>query len=285
MRRLDRSVALGWHSLTDRVPPRAIARVPVLMYHSVSCDTRPGHPYFETHTFPQIFRSHLQYLRSRGYTAVDVNQIEREIASGACGRIVALTFDDGFADFYSNALPLLIEFGFTATLYLVSSLSEKGRSTFHGKELMTWNEIREVQNHRISIGSHSMTHPEFYSMTPAAIERELRASKTVIEDKLGAAVDSFAYPFAFPEPDRRFIRSFRGLLQGAGYRNGVTTSIGRASAEHDKFFYPRLPVSSWDDLLLLEAKLAGSYDWMHLPQYLCKLVKVLQKNVVSLSRS
>jgi peptidoglycan/xylan/chitin deacetylase (PgdA/CDA1 family) len=281
MRRLDRSITLGLHVLAGGLAVRAARRVPVLMYHSIGNDTRPGHPYFGTNTSIDVFRSHLQFLRDNGYTVVDVNEIAAAVASGACNNTVAITFDDGFRDFHSHALPLLIEFGSKATMYIISAIPAAGRGTLHGKELMSWDEVKEIQRHGISIGSHTVKHPELYTMAHASIEYELRASKNTIEDKLGTAVQSFAYPFAFPEADKPFVNRFRNLLQDAGYENGVTTIIGTVSDAHDRFFYPRLPANSYDDLCFLEAKLAGSYDWMHLPQYLAKKGRALRRNAAS----
>jgi len=281
IKRIDRGITLSLHALVRGLKLRPRPRLPVLMYHSIGNDSRPGHPYYETNTSTEVFRSHLQYLSEKGFTVIDVNEIGTAIDSGRTKQRVAITFDDGFRDFHSNALPLLTEFRFKATMYVISAIPDEGRVRLHGKELMTWNEIREVHRHGISIGSHTVNHPELDAMTPDAIEYELRVSKATIENKLGAPVQSFAYPFAFPETQKVFTQRLRDMLQEVGYKNGVTTSIGTVSAAHDRFFYPRLPANSFDDIRFLEAKLTGSYDWMHLPQYLFKRGKSLRKNVAS----
>jgi hypothetical protein len=104
------------------------------------------------------------------------------------------------------------------------------------------------------------------------MEYELGCSKETIEQHLGAPVESFSYPSAFPEEDKRFTRFFQDLLENQGFENGVSTIIGCAGRRHNRFFLPRLPVNDWDDSSLLRAKLEGGYDWLHWAQILKKSI-------------
>jgi hypothetical protein len=105
------------------------------------------------------------------------------------------------------------------------------------------------------------------------VENELSQSKKILEDALGAPVKSFAYPFAFPEADRGFVSRLADLLNKCGYENGVTTILGTSHPGANRWFLPRLPINSQDDLRFLRAKLDGAYDWLHGPQYLVKTIK------------
>jgi hypothetical protein len=107
-------------------------------------------------------------------------------------------------------------------------------------------------------------------------------SKEIIEQKLGAAVTSFSYPFAFPEEDRDFTRFLSDALENHGFENGVSTIIGRARPGSNRFQLPRLPANSWDDPPLLRAKLEGGYDWLHWPQ---RFYKFLYHSVSLMQRS
>jgi len=98
-------------------------------------------------------------------------------------------------------------------------------------------------------------------------------SKQRIEGDLGNTVESFAYPFAFPENDTNFKGRLRESLRPPGYTSGVCTSIGRVDGNADRFFMERLPVNSCDDPCLFEAKLAGAYDWVSKPQLWVKTAK------------
>jgi hypothetical protein len=90
---------------------------------------------------------------------------------------------------------------------------------------------------------------------------------------LGELIESFSYPYAFPEPDRAFVGTLRSLLVAAGYQYGVTTILGRVRPGDDPLFLPRLPMNDGDDARLFHAKVAGAYDWIHAPQYAAKAIK------------
>jgi len=141
-----------------------------------------------------------------------------------------------------------------------------------GVDYLTWQEVRELHAAGISFGSHTVTHPDLRSLGPEQIDYEIGYSKETIEQKLGVPVESFAYPFAFPEEDKDFGRYLVDVLENHGFENGVSTIIGRARSGSNRFFLPRLPVNSWDDSVLLRAKLEGGYDWMHFPQWLNKFI-------------
>jgi peptidoglycan/xylan/chitin deacetylase (PgdA/CDA1 family) len=133
--------------------------------------------------------------------------------------------------------------------------------------------VRELHSQGISIGSHTITHPELKLLEQDEVENELSGSKKSLEDALGAPVKSFAYPFAFPEADRGFVSRLANLLNECGYENGVTTILGTAQPGANRFFLPRLPVNTWDDLAFFQAKLEGGYDWLHLPQSIHKKIR------------
>jgi peptidoglycan/xylan/chitin deacetylase (PgdA/CDA1 family) len=139
-----------------------------------------------------------------------------------------------------------------------------------GADYLTWSEVRELYGEGVTFGSHSVTHADLRSLGPDQIDYEIGYSKETIEEKIGAAVDSFAYPFAFPEEDYDFTRYLADILQNRGYSNGVSSTIGRAKPKDTRFFLPRLPVNSCDDLELLRTKVEGGYDWLHWPQLVYK---------------
>ncbi len=105
------------------------------------------------------------------------------------------------------------------------------------------------------------------------VEEELSASKKVLEDKLGKNVESFSYPFAFPEEDRRFQTRLRASLVQVGYKNGVTTRIGTNAEGDDHFFFKRIPVNSEDDPAFFLAKLESGYDWVNNLQHGYKILR------------
>jgi peptidoglycan/xylan/chitin deacetylase (PgdA/CDA1 family) len=248
-------------------------RIPILMYHSISDSEADGrHPYYDTRTSPRVFDQHMKFLRDHNYSVISPEAVvakfdEQDFGDQKCA---VITFDDGFRDFYTNAFPILTKYGFAATMYLPTAYIQQQTQSFKGIDCLSWNEVRELHRARMQFGSHTVTHPVLKQIPHAELETEVGRSKQTIEQELGAAVTSFAYPYAFPEEDRAFTGRLRGALENAGYQNGVSTVIGSTHAPEDKFFMKRLPANSWDDPALLEAKLAGDYDWLRAPQYLQK---------------
>jgi peptidoglycan/xylan/chitin deacetylase (PgdA/CDA1 family) len=246
--------------------------VPILMYHAVQERSSDPRPYFETNVSPQVFARQIQQLREAGYHAVSLEQALKSLRAGnAEQELVVITFDDGYRDFYDAAFPILAECHFTATVFLIAGYTGDRLARFKGKESLTWEQVRELQSHGMSFGSHTLTHPVLKFMRKESVEEELGRSKKTIEDRIGVPVRSFSYPYAFPETDREFIWQLKETLLKCGYENGVTTILGTANARSDQLFLPRLPINNWDDPHFFRAKLEGGYDWLHGLQYLSKL--------------
>jgi len=276
--RLDRLLSIGLFAPLSRFTfPRKRKKIPILMYHSISNDGESGvHPYYSIGTTPEIFTQQMQSLSENGYRAVDIGTALEMLHSNSTGKnkAVVLTFDDGYMDFFREAVPVLRRFGYTATVYLPTSwIHDRISQRFNGKECLTWDKVRELNDAGYVFGSHSATHGMLRNMKRKEIEDEICLSKAVIEDKIGRSVESFSYPYAFPEENRAFRKDLRQLLEGACYRNGVSTTIGRISGWDDPYFLRRLPVNSFDDADLFRAKLEGGYDWMSKPQYGFKVIK------------
>ncbi len=249
-------------------------RIPILMYHSISAsDDSARHPYYQTVTSPRVFGQQLKFLHDNGYKSINLTDAVTRLRESAPHdqRSVVITFDDGFQNFYSQAFPLLNKYNFTATMFLPTSYIHRDTRRFNDIECLTWSEVRELQKFGTHFGSHTVTHPQLRTLGPKDLETEIRCSKRTIEDELGFPVDSFSYPYAFPETDARFRERLGGLLEKNGYQNGVSTIIGTADGTGGQFFMKRLPVNSCDDLLLFRAKLEGGYDWLHPLQYASKL--------------
>ena len=176
-------------------------------------------------------------------------------------------------DFYTNAFPILQKYHFPATVFLPTGFINDNRKTFKGKECLNWAEVRELHDKGVSFGSHTVTHPALSSLSIKDAEYEIRQSKKTIEDNLGKTIDTFSYPFKFPDEKRAFIKDLRNLLQKHGYHQGVSTRIGITYENDDLYFRKRIPINSQDDLLLFKAKLEGGYDWLYNVQRLFKMLK------------
>jgi len=239
--------------------------IPILMYHSISNDPEPGvRPYYRLATSPARFREQMRWLKDHQYAVIDLTEALHRIEthSNRAERAVVLTFDDGFRDFLLDAWPVLSDLGFTATVFLPTAYIGSAPRPFKGRDCMTWEDVRELRREGIRFGAHTVNHPALYRLPWREVQRELGDSRSRVEQELQEPVRAFAYPYAFPQEDRPFVKRFRTELQQAGYTRAVTTVIGRASAGSDPLCLERLPVSDCDDPALFSSKLAGAYDWV-----------------------
>ncbi|MCC6586643.1 MAG: polysaccharide deacetylase family protein [Bryobacterales bacterium] len=263
-----------FHPLRRLIPPSQ-GRVPILMYHSISDVERSArHPYYETATSPEVFAQHMQFLAQNNYRPLRLAEAVRYMADPGqeTARPVVITFDDGYRDFYTHAFPILAEHGFTATVFLPTASIGNTTRRLHQIECLTWGEVEELHKAGIDFGSHTVTHPQLKLLDATMVESEILCSKETIDERLGGAVRSFAYPYAFPEIDQPFRGLLRDVLNHAGYENGVCTIIGTAGPRSERFFLERLPMNTYDDPALFRAKLEGAYDWLHPLQYATKLI-------------
>jgi len=240
-------LAAPWRRLRGAPPTD---RLPILMYHSISDDPEPERSaYYKVCTAPARFAEQMRWLKDHGYRTDGVPT-------------VAITFDDGYRDNFTVALPVLEECGFTATIYLPTGFIGDQRHQFKGRDCLTWGEVREMRQRGIRFGAHTVTHQVLRTLGWDQIETELCDSKRAIEDRLQEPVTSFAYPYAFPQEDRPFVARFRELIQTVGYTECVTTIVGRVRAGEDPLTRKRIPINNTDDPALFAAKLTGAYDWV-----------------------
>jgi peptidoglycan/xylan/chitin deacetylase (PgdA/CDA1 family) len=151
---------------------------------------------------PRTFRGVMAALYEAGHRALPLVQVldclNRNLPFP--DRSFAITFDDGYESVYSQAFPTLQRYGWSATVFLtVGAHGNRTRSerlpSLGGREMLSWDEISEMQRGGITFGAHTLTHPDLTRMPSARVEAEVRDSKSIIEGALGAAVAAFAYPF------------------------------------------------------------------------------------------
>lgn len=284
--RFDRFASLYLVSPFLRVASGHEPSIPILMYHSVTDeDESSAHAYYRTKTSPAMFAAQMKFLHDNGHKTCSPAQAVQRLQNKPEDKFVVITFDDGYRDFYQHAFPVLSQYGFSATVYLPTAYIGDTPAQFKGTDCLTWAEIRELHQKGILFGSHTVNHPWLLELSQAAVNEEITNSKRTIEQKLGCAVDSFAYPYAFPQTHTDFTKMLRDSLREAGYQNGVCTIVGRANRNSESLFMERLPVNSCDDAALFAAKLAGAYDWIGTSQYLSKMGKAAVRGVMGGTKS
>jgi peptidoglycan/xylan/chitin deacetylase (PgdA/CDA1 family) len=209
------------------VKPAKPVRIPVLNYHSITVD--PGNPATIT---PQKFAAQMRYLSDNGYTALTLKQFAdmMEYAAAGPAKPILLTFDDGYADNYEHALPLLKELGFHATLFMSPGMVEDGY-------FLNWDQIKEMHEAGWDIQPHGMSHPHLPKLSAEKQTYEISAAKAQIEEMLGTAADVFCYPYG--ERNQTTLR----LLKDYEFRYAFTIEQGLTTPEQDPFGLRRVFVN------------------------------------------
>jgi len=205
-----------------------------------------------------MFAEQMGYLHHRGVHPITVGHLA-EIISGQDrlpDRPVVLTFDDGYADFYTHALPVLTRYGFAATVYIATAFVG-GRSSWlryeneTGRPMLTWAQVKELTATGVECGGHSHTHPQLDTLPADSAAGEIRRCKSILEQQLGRAICSFAYPFGY------YSLTTRRLVQDAGFTSACGVTSARSSTADDPFALARIMVSNGTELPEFAALLEG----------------------------
>jgi len=228
--------------------PDELSPVPlVLMYHSVEAyDTDP----YQVTVRPERFHRQLRWLRRRGRRGVSMSELLAARRAGRDRGLVGLTFDDGYRDFLTGALPALERHGFTATVFVVAG-SLGGHNSWDEpgprKELMTAADVRRVAAAGMEIGSHSLSHAHLPDLGDGELSDQVRRSRLILAEITGAAVTGFCYPYG--DAGEREIRA----VEEAGYDYACAVHAARPAGRHAM---PRTFVGDRDTSARLFAKAA-----------------------------
>jgi len=180
----------------------------------------------------------LASLAESGTSTLTVSELVRLRRTGAVPqRTVVLTFDDGFADFLHHAMPALHASGMTATLYIPTGLLG---GEFCGLPTLDWGALAVIRDAGFEIGGHSVLHPALDRLSPERALDEVRGCKHALEDRLGIAVDSFAYPFGF------YTAQIRQTVIMAGYASACAVGYDFSANHDDPFALRRMIVTQND---------------------------------------
>jgi peptidoglycan/xylan/chitin deacetylase (PgdA/CDA1 family) len=233
------------------------AAIPILLYHSISEDASTR--FREWSVGPGLFTAHMQYLQTRGYQPITVTQLAAAMTEAdrlLPDRPVVITFDDGFADFYTEAFPILRHFEFSANLFVVTGLVGctsrwLSRAGEGDRSMLSWDQIKTIVSGGIECGTHGHTHRQLDTLSPAAVRDEVACSKALLEDNIGQEVRAIAYPNGYHSAE--VIR----LVKQAGYSVGCAVKNAMSAMSDDRYALSRIIVRADTGVEELAALLAG----------------------------
>ena len=237
----------------------------ILYYHSVHPTTSDSHT-------PELFKKQLLWLRDNGYRSVlirDIPLLMMENTDEDTRPWVAITFDDGYQDNVQYALPLLVEFGFVATFFIVAGMVEKGKASnssngynlYPNRPMMTARNLKTLVNAGMEVASHTMTHrmaTRLMSVSPQSLVSELKESKENLENMIGTKISSFSYPNG---QRGAFSPETRMLVTAQGYLAACTTMWGTVENNADIFELSRCESDSMDSLAKFIAGVSGQREY------------------------
>ena len=223
--------------------PRGSASI--LMYHSVS----DSGDYFSAIS-PAVFKKQMAYLAGKKYPIIPLAELARRLrAHEPLGGAAVLTFDDGYHDNYTNVFPLLGQYGFPATIFITTGLI--GTPGYCSAE-----ELRTMHSSGlISIEPHTLSHPKLAKLLRAEAAREVRESRRILQEILGAAPTLFAYPYG------SFSDETVDIVREAGFAGAVTVEEGTVGPDTDPLRLPRNAVDRSTTFSQFRGKVSRAIDW------------------------
>jgi peptidoglycan/xylan/chitin deacetylase (PgdA/CDA1 family) len=200
--------------------------IPVLMFHSIS--TIPGN---SLGVPVKQFIEELEWLRQQNYHSLSLEEFYQAFVNKAQipENPILLTFDDGYLDNYSAAWPILRQYGFRATFFIITNSVGPG--------MMNWDQLNDLARQRNSIGSHTVHHYDLAMISAKQQKDELSLSKKELENHIGISVQAFCFPSG------RYNKTTLELMPTLGYRLGFTTKPGKVHLGDDLLTLKRLRIS------------------------------------------
>ena len=215
--------------------------IPILLYHSVTSTPARGLERFTVR--PDQFAAHLDHLIDDDRTVLPLGEIAEHLRSGTPlpEGAVAVTFDDGLADFAEHAWPELRSRGMPSTLYAVAGyLGDRSRwldGPAAESPMLSAGQLSALADGGVEIGAHSMTHPQLDLLPRARAQREIADSKDALEQILGRPVTTFAYPHG------HHTRAVKDLVVEAGYTSAAAVRDMFSHDRDDVFAIARLTIT------------------------------------------
>jgi peptidoglycan/xylan/chitin deacetylase (PgdA/CDA1 family) len=235
------------------------APIPILTYHQIAPAPAKGTPFRSLSVAPDDFGRQMSFLNLLGYRGLSMSDLLPYLRGERQGKVVGITFDDGYLNNHTHALPVLQRLSFSSTCYVVSQLL--GQTNVWDREtgipeakLMSAHHLREWIAGGQEIGAHTRNHVHLTQLPLELCKAEIQDCKTELEQVCGVPVSHFCYPYG------EFAPEHLAMVRDAGYATATTTQRSRCQSGEDLFLLPRVPVARSMTRLALWLKLATAYE-------------------------
>lgn len=233
--------------------------IPILVYHQISEAPPRGAPFRGLYVSPGAFARQMGLLKLLGYQGLSMSGLLPYLTGERSGKVVGITFDDGYLNNLTHALPVLQRHGFSSTCYAVSNLL--GQTNLWDRDigiaqvpLMDAGQLRLWRDGGQEVGSHTQNHVRLLQSAPAKALAEMTQDKAALEGLLAAPVHHFCYPYG------EYAAEHVAMVRQAGFQTVTTTRRGRSLAGGNLLELPRVPVVRSTTLPVFWLKVATAYE-------------------------
>lgn len=254
------------HLARQALGKNGVPRTVVLCYHSINQSDS------DLAVAPATFREQLRVLKEQGYVFMDFRGLLGHVIKNGAprGNVACVTFDDGYEDNLTQAAPILTEMKIPATMFVTSGLMTGDpavvdrfrRLTGYETPYLSASQARELSSLGFEIGSHTHSHPNLALLDARQTWDEVMRSRKTLEDAIGGAVSTFAYPFG--KRGIHYTGSTVRALRESGLQGAAAVAFCAVNARASVRIYeiPRFFVNRSDTTDSFAQKVRGDYDWL-----------------------
>lgn len=233
--------------------------IAILVYHQIDRPPLKGQPFRSLCVEPKAFGRQMALLNMLGYQGLSMSALMPYLRGEKAGKVVGLTFDDGYLNNLTSALPVLRKYGFSSTCYAVSGLAGKSNQWdaaigVNQTRLMSDFEMKQWVAGGQEIGSHTRNHLDLTKVSDDIGRAQIAGGTDDLQSVLSQPIKHFCYPFGNYQP--RHV----SMVAAGGFETATTTARGRCHANCNMLELPRVPVLKSTTLPLLLLKVATRYE-------------------------
>jgi len=232
--------------------------IPILMYHSIA-KARRGTIMRSLHVTPKRFALQMRLLNFFGYQGLSMSDIKPYLKGEKTGKVVGITFDDGYKNNATDALPILKKYGFSATCYIVSQNIDginhwdinKGipeNPTMNKQDIHSWIDAG------MEIGSHTQNHVYLTKINKDKAINEIKNSKLDLQKNFSVNINHFCYPYG------DYNNEIKSEIKNAGYHTATTVNRGKVHQNDDMYSLRRIPITYYTLPHLFLLKIISKYE-------------------------